>query len=227
MPHSKNYILYDYGVSYLCHIHMVRTTKRQKKLAIENEILTWKPNAITDPALCHDNRPADTQPCNRIPCPGIWVEKTWTKVWTVKENLCTILPNQYYLLKCSTTCGHGQQEMLFSCVSSTGTSADGMGLSDSAQHEDEIETESHEQVKVEHAELSLDSVRNKRMKLTCGVKPHLTRPCSEMACPVNAQSQAECSDISAHCNVSLLHRYCVLPHFRMLCCQSCANYVFQ
>ena len=52
----------------------------QKKLAVENEVLHWNPNAITDPALCKDQSPMETQPCNRIPCPGVWIEKTWKKV---------------------------------------------------------------------------------------------------------------------------------------------------
>lgn len=54
----------------------------QKKLAIENEILHWNPNAITDPALCKDKPPSETQPCSRIPCNGTWIEKNWTKVIT-------------------------------------------------------------------------------------------------------------------------------------------------
>lgn len=52
----------------------------QKKLAVENEILTWNPNAITHPSFCKDEPPEDTQPCNRTPCPGTWIEKTWSKV---------------------------------------------------------------------------------------------------------------------------------------------------
>ena len=52
----------------------------QKKLAVETEILHWNPNAITDPALCKDQAPIETQPCSRIPCNGTWVEKNWTKV---------------------------------------------------------------------------------------------------------------------------------------------------
>ena len=64
------------------------TTKDfKKKVASENEVLVWHPNAIADPSLCRDQRPEETQSCNRQPCPGAWVEKLWTKVSAVSNHL--------------------------------------------------------------------------------------------------------------------------------------------
>ena len=58
------------------------------------QVLVWHPNAITDPSLCRDQRPEEVQPCNRQPCPGVWVEKFWTKVFdfnnSIKTNWITV-----------------------------------------------------------------------------------------------------------------------------------------
>ncbi len=69
----------------MCPVRVKSIFSEQKKLAVENEILHWNPNAITDPALCKDQSPIETQPCNRTPCPGVWIEKAWTKVELVTK----------------------------------------------------------------------------------------------------------------------------------------------
>ena len=49
-------------------------------------LMTWQPKAIADPSFCRDEPPVETQPCNRIPCPGVWLEKRWSKVSLLFRN---------------------------------------------------------------------------------------------------------------------------------------------
>lgn len=70
---------------------------------------------------------------------------------------------------------------------------------------------------------------NSRKNFDCGAKPSLSRACINSECllsnATDSRAGKDCENQSAHCNLTVLQRYCALPHFRMSCCQSCANYL--
>ncbi|XP_046642903.1 A disintegrin and metalloproteinase with thrombospondin motifs 16-like [Daphnia pulicaria] len=176
----------------------------KKKLAVENEVLHWNPNAITDPALCKDQQPIETQPCSRIPCNGTWVEKNWTK--------------------CSTTCGIGRQEMQFICVSSKSKSNKEL----EAFVESPIEEDFHDEAAYGFNQRKAEGKSNNQWKnFVCGPRPTLSRPCVNQECPLqrNDGDTKKCKDKSNHCSLVVLQRYCALPQFQASCCHSCSNYL--
>ncbi|XP_057370656.1 A disintegrin and metalloproteinase with thrombospondin motifs 16-like isoform X2 [Daphnia carinata] len=189
----------------------------KKKLAVENEILHWNPNAITDPALCKDKPPNETQPCSRIPCNGTWVEKNWTK--------------------CSTTCGIGRQEMQFICVSSKGKSNKELGGYLSMYEEEafaeqaiDYQEDFHEEAAYGFNKRQTEGKGNSKWKnFLCGPRPTLVRSCVNQECPLtlppNGQDTEKCKDLSRHCNLPVLQRYCALTSFQTSCCHSCSNYL--
>ena len=143
-------------------------------------------------------------------------------------------------MQCSSTCGSGQQEMQFICVSkekigrvvadSATTSI--ANLTDPASttiknydNDDERSSTAFGLVQRQTETIT----RHQWSEFVCGPKPEtLIRPCSGPQCSPPSASAAvlsNCSDGSPHCQLPGLHRYCVLPHFRIICCQLCANYL--
>lgn len=70
---------------------------------------------------------------------------------------------------------------------------------------------------------------NKWKNFLCGPRPTLVRSCVNQECPSafppNDQDTEKCKDLSRHCNLPVLQRYCALTSFQTSCCHSCSNYL--
>ena len=140
---------------------------------------------------------------------------------------CTkLFGNILIVLQCSATCGLGQQEMQFSCVTKSHKSKDLVfDPAEAAAYVEAVEYEEnfhHDSSAYGFKKPKTTSAKNHWKTFICGQKPHLSRSCTGTQCPMS-HPIAECSDDSAHCSYPVLHRYCILPQFRQLCCHSCSS----
>ena len=58
--------------------------------------------------------------------------------------------------------------------------------------------------------------------LDCGTKPVKIRTCNLDACPPKIIEKCW-RDSSEFCQLPVLHQYCHIPKYRILCCHTCAN----
>ena len=134
--------------------------------------------------------------------------------------------------QCSATCGGlGHQEMQFSCLTKSHkiatTNKDLLDTEaayvEPADEENWLDTSSAYAFK----KPKTTSSKNNWKTFICGPKPQLSRSCKSSACPAEPTivrtAADECLDDSIHCRYLVLHRYCILPQFRQLCCQTCSN----
>lgn len=139
-------------------------------------------------------------------------------------------------IQCSTTCGVGYQEMQFTCVGKSKLAKELAAFSSYTESATSIDSSIEEEDSL-HANAAFalsprkksEGKNNLRKNLDCGAKPSLSRACINSECllanATDGRAAKDCKDLSAHCNLTILQRYCALPHFRMSCCQSCANYL--
>uniref|UniRef100_A0A4X2LBK7 ADAM metallopeptidase with thrombospondin type 1 motif 14 n=1 Tax=Vombatus ursinus TaxID=29139 RepID=A0A4X2LBK7_VOMUR len=144
---------------------------------------------------CPGDRPEARRPCHRVPCPAQWRTGAWSQ--------------------CSASCGEGIQQRQVVCK----TSDNSMGR---------CEGDKPETVQV----CILPACAGKLLSITAKMETseHVTPkgqwvPRTGPPNPVNKISSKESclGDKSIFCQMEVLARYCSIPGYNKLCCESCSK----
>uniref|UniRef100_A0A8D0V137 ADAM metallopeptidase with thrombospondin type 1 motif 14 n=1 Tax=Sus scrofa TaxID=9823 RepID=A0A8D0V137_PIG len=144
---------------------------------------------------CPGDRPEARRPCFRVPCPVQWRTGAWSQ--------------------CSVTCGEGIQQRQVVCR----TSANSLGQCEG----DKPDTVQVCSLPACEGQLQNSTVRADDPELVTPEEQWV--PPSEPLDPINRISSTEpcVGDRSIFCQPELLHRYCSVPSYPRLCCESCTK----
>ncbi|XP_053438721.1 A disintegrin and metalloproteinase with thrombospondin motifs 14 [Nycticebus coucang] len=146
---------------------------------------------------CPGDRPEARRPCHRVPCPAQWRTGAWSQ--------------------CSTTCGEGIQQRQVVCRTSTNS----LG---------QCEGERPNTIQICSLPTCAGNLQNSTAKADIwdlATPEGQWVPQSGPLHPVNKISATEpcLGDRSIFCQREVLSRYCSLPGYYRLCCDSCAKKV--
>eukprot|EP00071_Canis_lupus_P039681 XP_022273238.1 A disintegrin and metalloproteinase with thrombospondin motifs 14 isoform X6 [Canis lupus familiaris] len=144
---------------------------------------------------CPGDRPEARRPCLRVPCPAQWRTGAWSQ--------------------CSATCGEGIQQRQVVCR----TNANSLG---------QCEGDRPDTVQVCSLPACAGNLQNSRV--SADIRELVTPkgqwlPQSGPLHPINKISSTEpCErDRSIFCQLEVLDRYCSIPGYHRLCCESCTK----
>ncbi|KAH0516852.1 A disintegrin and metalloproteinase with thrombospondin motifs 14 [Microtus ochrogaster] len=144
---------------------------------------------------CLGNRPEAKRPCLRVPCPAQWRTGAWSQ--------------------CSATCGEGIQQRQVVCRNSSNALGQCEGVKPDT-------------VQVCSLPACGGGLQNSTVKAT--VQDPVTKvghqePQSRPLTPTNLTSTTEpcVGDRSIFCRMKVLDRYCSIPGYHRLCCESCTS----
>ncbi|XP_062957888.1 A disintegrin and metalloproteinase with thrombospondin motifs 14 isoform X3 [Cynocephalus volans] len=145
---------------------------------------------------CPGDRPEARRPCLRLPCPAQWRMGAWSQ--------------------CSATCGEGIQQRQVVCRTNTNS----LG---------QCEGDKPDTVQVCSLPACAGHLQNSSVKADIWelVTPEgLWVPQSGPLYPINKISSKPClGDRSIFCQMEVLNRYCSIPGYHRLCCESCTKKV--
>ncbi|MBN3302769.1 ATS3 metalloproteinase, partial [Amia calva] len=149
-------------------------------------------NRTVHTKYCTDERPEVRRPCNRTPCPALWRTGAWSQ--------------------CSVSCGEGIQQRQVVCRSTDNS----IGQCDGEKPETVLICKS-EPCPGE----SLPSPSTETVEQVTPKVPWVSQNVPES--PVNKISTNEpcLGDKSIFCQMEVLARYCSIPGYNKLCCESC------
>ena len=120
------------------------------------------------------------------------------------------------------SCGIGQQEMQFACLSKS--KAKDRAVAAAAFTESSVTYEEEEDGETSIGQSAAGySKRNGTNPLTkpfCGVRPSLVRQCKLAKCP--EVDFTPCVREPVYCLLPFFQKYCIVPRFRKECCLTCA-----
>ena len=135
-----------------------------------------------------------------------------------------------YYSQCSATCGIGRQERLFDCmkpniilIAHIGNTNISNELNNEIVPSAKIIEDNNIKDVYNVGENDEPSSSGKE-KLECGRKPLEVRSCGDGSpCPGDGAKEICLRDSSQFCQLPVLHQYCHIPKYRILCCHTCAN----
>ncbi|XP_060055680.1 A disintegrin and metalloproteinase with thrombospondin motifs 14 isoform X3 [Erinaceus europaeus] len=145
---------------------------------------------------CSGDRPEARRPCLRVPCPAQWRMGAWSQ--------------------CSTTCGEGIQQRQVVCR----TNANSLGQCE-GQKPETVQICSLPACGGEPA----GGLHNATVKADIRAPATPDKSRSELLHPMNMIPSTEpcLGDRSVSCQMEVLDRYCSIPGYRRLCCESCSK----
>ncbi|XP_051897412.1 LOW QUALITY PROTEIN: A disintegrin and metalloproteinase with thrombospondin motifs 14-like [Pristis pectinata] len=150
-------------------------------------------NRTVHTKYCAGDRPDSRRPCNRTPCPALWRTGAWSQ--------------------CSVTCGEGFQQRQVVC----------RGSDNSISHCVDKKPESIQVCKQAQCN-GKSSVFTPSMETIDQVTPQdhwVSQLVPEKPLHKIATKEPCLGDKSIFCQMEVLARYCSIPGYRKLCCESC------
>ncbi|KAG8552055.1 hypothetical protein GDO81_004395 [Engystomops pustulosus] len=152
-------------------------------------------NRTVHTKYCTAERPEPRRPCNRIPCPAQWRTGAWSQ--------------------CSSSCGEGIQQRQVVCKASDNV----IGQCDGEKPET-IQVCKMAPCPGKSPGLVQQAVTSDLSTPKAPWAPSLNSPKN----PVNKISKDSCQgDKSIFCQMEVLARYCSIPGYNKLCCESCSK----
>ncbi|XP_078284663.1 A disintegrin and metalloproteinase with thrombospondin motifs 14 isoform X3 [Rhinoraja longicauda] len=152
-------------------------------------------NRTVHTKYCVGDRPDSRRPCNRTPCPALWRTGAWSQ--------------------CSVTCGEGFQQRQVVC----------RGSGNSISHCVGEKPESVQACKLAQCN-GKSSVFTPSMETTDQVTPgnHWVSQLQPEKPLLKIAAKEPClGDKSIFCQMEVLARYCSIPGYHKLCCESCVK----
>ncbi|XP_049997714.1 A disintegrin and metalloproteinase with thrombospondin motifs 14 isoform X1 [Alexandromys fortis] len=144
---------------------------------------------------CLGNRPEAKRPCLRVPCPAQWRTGAWSQ--------------------CSATCGEGIQQRQVVCRNSSNALGQCEG----------VKPDTVQVCSLPACGGGLQNSTVKAMVRDPVTKVGHQEPQSRPLTPTNLTSTTEpcVGDRSIFCRMKVLDRYCSIPGYHRLCCESCTS----